>query len=145
MLTFSKILDTYEEPEEGGGAPEVHDEAYWRDKAAWTTDTARTLFEIVRPVYGDMSLNYVKNYIAIVVNGNNYFWLHKRSGNKSLLGFWISESLLPSATRLLDEKGIPYTVRKNQSVRITTDKETISKNCEMFVQIAQLVKQAWEE
>ena len=106
----------------------------------------KLFFEIVQPVYGDnTSINYVKNYIAIVVNGNNYFWFHKRSGNKSLLGFWLSETLLPSATALLDEKGISYTVRKNQSVRITTDKETIANNREMFLQIAKLVKQAWEE
>jgi hypothetical protein len=146
MLTFSKILDTYEEPEEGSGpSNEVHDEAYWREKAAWTIETAKTLLDIIQPAYGDISLNYVKNYIAIVVNGNNYFWFHKRSGNKSLLSFWLSENLLPAATQLLDEKGIPYTVRKNQSVRITTDKETLANNREMFIQIARLVKQAWEE
>jgi hypothetical protein len=145
MLTFSKILDTYEEPEEGNGISEVHDETYWREKAVWTMDTSKALLEIVRPVYGDVSLNYVKNYIGIMVNGNNYFWFYKRSGNKSLLYFWITESLLPSVTQLLDEKGVPYTVRKNEGIRITTDKEMILNNSEMFVKIAQLIKQSWEE
>jgi len=145
MLTFSKILDTYEEPEEGDGDNEVHDEAYWRDKSAWTIDTAKNLFEIIKPAYGDVSLNYVKNYVAIVVNNNNYFWFHKRGGIKSLLSFWISEGLLPEVTQLLDEKGIPYTVRKNQIIRTTIDKETISKNGEMFIHVAQLVKRAWEK
>lgn len=146
MLYFSKILDTYEEPEESGTLTnEIHDETYWRDKAPWTIETAKTFIEIVQPVFAEPSLNYVKNYVAVVVNGNNYFWFHKRSGNKSLLGFWLSETLLPSATALLDEKGISYTVRKNQSVRITTDKDTIKNNTEMFLQIAKFVKQAWEE
>lgn len=145
MLTFSKILDTYEEPEEGSGISEVHDETYWREKALWTMDTSKALLEIVRPVYGDVSLNYVKNYIAIMVNGNNYFWFHKRSGNKSLLSFWIAESLLTSATQLLDEKGIPYTVRKNESIRVTADKEMILNNSELFMKIAQLIKKSWEE
>jgi hypothetical protein len=146
MLSFSKILDTYEEPEESGNLTnEIHDETYWREKSPWTIETAKTFLEIVQPVFVDTSLNYVKNYIAVVVNGNNYFWFHKRSGNKSLLGFWLSETRLPSATALLDEKGISYTVRKNQSVRITTDKETIANNREMFLQIAKIVKQAWEE
>jgi len=145
MLTFSKILDTYEEPEEGSSISEVHDETYWREKAVWTMDTSKALLEIVRPVYGDVSLNYVKNYIGIMVNGNNYFWFHKRSGNKSLLSFWIAESLLTSATQLLDEKGIPYTVRKNESIRVTADKEMILNNSEMFMKIAKLIKQSWEE
>jgi hypothetical protein len=146
MLTFAKILDTYEEPEEGIGLPsEAHHETYWPEKAAWTMDTAGALLEIVRPVYSDASLNYVKNYIGIMVNGNNYFWFHKRSSNKSLLNFWLTESLLSTATKLLDEKGIPYTVRKNESIRITIDKETLLNNPELFIKIAQLVKQAWEE
>lgn len=146
MLTFAKILDTYEEPEEGSGLPsEAHDETYWREKAAWTMDTAGALLEIVQPVYSDASVNYVKNYIGIMVNGNNYFWFHKRSSNKSLLNFWLTESLLSTATKLLDEKGIPCTVRKNESIRITIDKETLSNNHELFIKIAELVKQAWEE
>lgn len=145
MLTFSKILDTYEEPEENSGISEVHDETYWREKASWTVDTAKALLEIVRPVYGEASLNYVKNYIGIMVNGNNYFWLHKRSGDKSLLAFWVSESLLPSVTQLLDGNGIPYTVRRNENVRVTTDKEKILSCSEMFSKIAKLVKQSWEE
>ena len=84
--------------EEGGGTNEVHDENYWREKSSWSIDNAKTFFEIVQPVYGDnISINYVKNYIGIVVNGNNYFWFHKRSGNKSLLNFWLSEvSFAPS-------------------------------------------------
>lgn len=146
MLSFSKILDTYEEPEESGSLTnEIHDEVYWKEKSPWTIETAKTFLEIVQPVFGEATLNYVKNYVAVVVNGNNYFWFHKRSGNKSLLGFWLSETLLPSATSLLDEKGVLYTVRKNQSIRITTDKDTIKNNSEMFLQIAKFVKQAWEE
>jgi hypothetical protein len=62
-----------------------------------------------------------------------------------LLSFWTTDKLLPSATQLLDEKGIPYTVRKNEYIRITIDKETVLNNPEMFVKIAQIVKQSWEE
>ena len=144
MLSFSKILDTYEEPEESS-TYEVYGETFWREKAIWTMDTAKALLEIIRPVYGEASLNYVKNYISTMVNGNNYLWFHKRSGNKSLLSFWTTDKLLPSATQLLDEKGIPYTVRKNEYIRITIDKETVLNNPEMFVKIAQIVKQSWEE
>ena len=145
MLTFSKILDTYEEPEESGTlASEVHDEAYWSEKSPWTTDTAKAFIALVRPVFADPSLNFVKNYIAIVVNGNNYFWFRKRGGDKSLLGFRLSESLLPGATQLLDEIGIPYTVRMNREVRITTDKKTLLAHVDTFITIAQSVKQTWD-
>lgn len=143
ILTFSKIIDTYEEREEPEGADEDHDEEYWREKSDWTTDTAKAFLEIVRPVLGDATLNYRKNHIGILVGGNNYFWFGKRSGNKSLLGFWIGEKRLPDVTKLLDEKSMPYTPWREQ-VRLRTDKQAIEGNAELMREIAKLVKDAWE-
>ena len=66
ILHFSKILDTYEEPEDDDTGPdEVHDEQYWGKKATWTLDAAKALLEVVKPVFDEPSLNLKKNYIAI--------------------------------------------------------------------------------
>ena len=143
LLHFSKVLDTYEEPEDGVAASnEAHDEEYWKTKAPWTLDAAKALLEVVNKVYGNSTLNFVKNYIAIVVNNNNYLWLHKRSGNKSLLGFWLGEDLLQQGGEVLDSHGISY-VKKTTSIRITIDKAMISSGSDTFVEIAKLVKKAW--
>jgi len=101
VLHFSKVLDTYEEPGEGPGPVDVipHDEDYWRTYSSWTLETAHALLEVVRPVYSAVLLNLVKYYIAIEVGGQNYMWLHKRSGGKSVLGFRLSDTLLPNATK----------------------------------------------
>ncbi len=51
-LHFSKILDTYEEPEdETGITNEKHDEEYWRKKSLWTLDAAKALLDAVRPTF----------------------------------------------------------------------------------------------
>jgi hypothetical protein len=49
LLHFSKILDTYEEPEDV--IEEVHDEAYWRKKSTWTVDAASELLFSVGELY----------------------------------------------------------------------------------------------
>lgn len=142
-LHFSKVLATYEEPEDSDEPTEIHDEEYWRTKASWTIEAAKNLLDIVFTVYGTGSLNYLKNYIAINVNTNNYFWLHRRSANKSLLNFWVGETLLSQATSMLDTAGISY-VKKAQTIRITVDKAMIQSNADMFKEIAKLVKQGWQ-
>lgn len=143
LFHFSKVLDTYEEPEEGGGnLYEIYDENFWRNKSPWTIETAKSLLDIVRPVFGNASLKYVKNYIAIEVNNNNYMWFHGRSGNKSLLGFWISELRSSQAEGTLESNNISY-VKKDQKIRITTDKEFIKQNADMLKEIAQIVKESW--
>jgi hypothetical protein len=144
FLHFTKILDTYEEPEDSVSLTnEIHDEEFWKTKSPWTIDTSKCLLEIVSDAFVNCSLNYVKNYIAISVNGNNFVWLHKRSANKSLLSFWVNDNLIEQAENLLDEKAISH-VKKNQTIRITVDKTMIEANKELFKEIAKLIKQSWE-
>lgn len=143
LLHFSKVLDTYEEPEDGVAiSNEVHDEEFWRTKASWTLETAKALLDVVNKVYSNATLSFVKNYIAITVNNNNYLWFHKRSGNKSLLSFWLGENLLPQGGDILDAKSISY-VKKTTSIRVTVDKPMIIANADTLIAIAKLVKQAW--
>lgn len=146
MLTFSKVIDTYEEPEDADpGANEVHDETYWRSMSSATTDAAKYLYELVGPLYTQPVLKYVKYYISIQVNGYVHWWLSKRSGNKSLIGIWLHEKYIPKAREMLDQKGIANTLKKNQEIRMVMDKEGIAKNSETVKELAVLVKQSWEE
>lgn len=144
LLFFSKILDTFEEADDGvasdGG---TYTRDYWATKAQWTLDTADCLLEITQGTFKNATLNYVKNYMATKVSGSNYIWLRKRSGNKSLLGFRMAESLQDQAAALLDEKNISY-VRKARKFFITVDKQMIENNQAVFCSIAELVKETWE-
>jgi hypothetical protein len=146
MLTFNKILDSYEEPEDSEPTDnETHDEAYWIEKAPATNEAAKALLAIVSSVLEKPEVHYVKHYVSIAASGNNVFWFHRRAANKSLLNFWVGERLIGKAKALLDAKDISYTVSKNRSVRITMDKELLTSNSELFKQLADMVKQAWTE
>lgn len=139
-LHFIKVLDTYEEVDDGAtDGPGVYDEEYWRKRAPWTLEHAQLLKSVVSPELPDSSLGYVKSYIAIMALNNTYFRLHRRSAKKTLLSFRISDSLREEATALLDEQGISF-VHKGPHLRITVGTETIENNREMFLQIVELVE-----
>ncbi len=140
-LHFSKILDTYEEPEDG--TEEVHDEVYWRKKSTWTLDTVNELLALVGDIFESPTLGYLKYYIAINVSGNNYFALHKRSTPKSLLGFRISEEHIDEVSKLLDEQSISFT-KKRDRIRFIVDKDFIKKHADLLKQIAESVKETWK-
>jgi hypothetical protein len=144
VLTFTTILDLYEEREdtEPGGF-EAHDEAYWQGKSPWTNDAAKELLAAVAVALPGAKLNYVKNYIALMVNGNIYLSLHKRSSDKSLLQCWVGEKVVNAATSLLDSEGISYTVRKNRTLRMTVDQQSIAQHAALFKQLAEMISQAW--
>jgi hypothetical protein len=141
---FTKVLDTYEEVDDGTS---LEDRTYNRDdwirKAKWTVEAADALLNVTSNVFGQPVLNFLKHYVAITVGGSNYMWLHRRTLNKSLLTFRMAQSLQDEAAGLLDAKNITY-VRTTKIIRITVDKEMIERNAELFVGIAGLVKKSWE-
>lgn len=144
-LHFTKVLDTFEEIDDGASEQEVEvNREYWNKKARWTAETADTLLAVVAHALPDPQVSYVKNYVSISVGRNNYFWLHKRSGNKSLLGFRIAPHLADDAQQLLDGAKISF-VRKPKQFLITTDAATIQANAEVFAQLAALVRRTWEK
>lgn len=144
-LFFTKVLDTFEEVDDGSSVLEIEvNRDFWNKKAKWTADAADRLLAAVNSELGAPQLSYVKNYIAITVGRNNFFWLHKRSGNKSLIGFRIAAHLAEDAQQVLDDAKISFT-RKPKSFLITVDSPTIEANTESFSKLAALVKRTWEK
>lgn len=143
-LFFTKVLDTYEEVDDGTTVSnEIHDEQFWETKALWTLEATKALLDVVSGEFDDPRLNYVKNYVAISVHNSNYFWLRKRSAKKSLLGFRISNELLDQAKAILDQNNVPY-VHKPKKLLLTVDRPLVEERREMFIALAKLVKSTRE-
>jgi len=118
-LNFVKVLDTFEEVDDGSSINnETFDEKYWQMKAQWVIETANLLQAEFSEVIGDTGLNYTKHYVSITSHNNNYFWLHKRGAGKVLLSFRVPTHLMDEAKELLDKNSITY-VHKRKSLRIT--------------------------
>ena len=115
----------------------------WAKRAKWTLDAVDALLHITSSVFDSPVLNYIKNYIAIAVGGNNYMRMYKRSQNKSLLKFRIVQDLQDKAAALLDAQNITF-VRKPNRFSVTVDKGMIEKNADVFTSIAALVKKSWQ-
>lgn len=143
-LFFTKVLDTYEELDDGTSYDDkAYNREYWVNKSKWTLETVETLLNVTADIFTEPTLHYVKNYIAINVSNNNYFWLHKRAMNKSLLGFRMTQTLQDEAATLLDGNNISY-VKKPKGFRITVDKQMIEKNKDVFRSITELVRRTWQ-
>jgi hypothetical protein len=143
-LFFSTVLDTYEEVDDGTSLNEIkYTRDDWVKKSKWTLEAAEALMRVTSGVLGQTTLNYLKAYVAITVDGSNYMWLYKRTEDKSLLIFRITQSHQDEAAGILDANNITY-VRKPKSIRITVDREMIERKTELFVSLAALVKKSWE-
>lgn len=144
-LFFTKVLDTFEEVEDGTSiTSKDYNEQYWLDKAKWTLETTRILSQIVKEKFPDLKLNYTKNYISISVNGYNYFRLHKRSAKKTFLKFRIAETLREEVAELLDEQNLPY-MKRGKDFQLTIDQRILKENSDLFEKIAEHVRSTWRD
>jgi hypothetical protein len=97
---FTKVLDTYEEIDDGTSLEDrTYDRDDWAKKAKWTLEAADALLNTTKHVFDQPTLNYLKGYVAITADGSNYMWLHRRTLNKSLLVFRMAQPLQDEATK----------------------------------------------
>ena len=142
-LFFSKILDTYEEVDDGSSIEsKVYDREYWVSRAEWTLAAADELLRVISDQFKGASLSYLKSYIAISVDGDNYMWLHKRSSSKSLLTFRINAALQDRAAALLESFNVTP-VRKPKGFSVTVDKNVIENNKAGFSELGELIRKSW--
>src|SRR5689334_9564127 len=144
VCSSPRSLDTFEEIDDGLSLDNKrYTREDWAKKAKWTLDAVDALLNITSSVFDSPVLNYLKDYIAITVGGNNYMKVHKRSQNKSLLKFRIVQVLQDQAARILDAQNITY-VRESKRFLVTVDKDMIEKNADVFRSLADLVKKSWQ-
>ena len=139
-LFFSKILDTYEEVDDGTTDNTIFTREDWVNKSKCTLETAEYLCKMFSTVFSEPILNFVKAYIAITQDGSNCFSLRKRSQNKSLLGFRLKEVFHNRVIEILDNNNISYTIIKNK-FSIIIDKNIIDQNRDVLLAIAEIVKE----
>jgi hypothetical protein len=147
ILHFARILDAYEEPEDGASAPEeACDEAWWRARSTSNLETAKALLKIVSPVYGRMELGYARYWIALKKENDffNQFSLKPRRGNKSLASFWVNDSDVDAVSSAFDQKGVLFTRKKaskgTTQFVLTLDQQLLEGNTDLFQRVAEFVK-----
>jgi hypothetical protein len=141
-LHFSKIIDIYQEPEETEIAAPEYNEAFWIEKAAWTVEAAKTLLEIIKPVFPNGRIHTVKSYITIEVDGTQHVWIKNKSNNKSEIKFWISDGKMPEGLAVLEKAEINVKKEK-EHLSFLMDSNSLKKHSRAIIDFANITKDAW--
>lgn len=143
-LHFTKVLDSYEEPEELG-ADEIVGEDVWRRDYPGVFLVANALAGAIKPVNSQISLKYYKTIILLRSGGNTYFWLKRRKGNRARVGIWLTEGLLDKGTVLLEDAGFECVRRPGNTVYLSIEKTAVESKPEVFRQITKLIQESLRE
>lgn len=116
ILHFSKVLDTYTEPQEGGESAVPADEGYWQTNAPETLALAKKLRDLLQPQESEpLTLHVTQGYISICLGDNDWLWFHRRAKGISRVNFYLVEPFLSEAIAALKNAGLEWKKRDNYS------------------------------
>jgi len=133
-IIFTKIIDSFEEPEieEEGGAS--HGIEYLREKYPETAEVIEILTPVVVNSCSDNRINHRKNGATIFVSGSKRIVVNKRGNKQASVQYKISDEDRNSVEELLDESAISYDY-KNGYIRIWLNPNSLKQHLEIHKQI----------
>jgi hypothetical protein len=141
-LHFTKVLDTYEEIDDGASLiGETYNRDYWQKRAKWTLETADVLLNAAQGALKAPTLNFLKFYIAINDDGTNWITLHKRSSGKSLLTLRFATTVgQDQAVAFLNESNISYVPKQQRRLVLVVDREQVESSKSVFSKLISLAQ-----
>ena len=113
-LHFTKVIDSYEEPEEEEPTQQVYDEKHWVDNYPGTLECSRWYRDLLSRFYGDIPTKYFESYISLTVGGIARVWVNKRKNDRALIEVKYVEQDIAEATDYLNKEGIAFGARGNK-------------------------------
>ena len=128
-LHFTKVIDTYEEPEEAEAPQESQfDESYWVKNYPATLECAKWYRGVVERLYGDVPVRYYDSYISLVVGGVAKVWINKRENDRAFIQLKLGKD--PEVSGRLSAEGISFTTHAAGTVNFNVNLQQLKDHAE---------------
>jgi len=130
-LHFTKVIDSYEEPEEEETPQRTYDEKHWVDNYPGALECALWYRDFLAQYYGEIPTKYFEYYISLTVGGIARVWVNKRRNDRALIEVKYIEQDMGEAVDHLNQEGVAFATRGNKfltfnvTVQQLKDKETV--------------------
>ena len=110
-LHFTKVIDSYEEPEEEETPQQAYDEKYWIDNYPGTLECARWYKALLEKLYSEVPTKYFEQYISLSVGGTARVWVTKRKNDRAFIEMKHGEENFQEAVDHLNKEGVSFGMR----------------------------------
>jgi hypothetical protein len=140
-LHFAKILDTFQEVDDGSGSEVGQYNLSWWIANLPDTVAYAAYFQNAAAKNGmNFDKDGVKNYVSLSNGNRNFAWIRPRKNKTALIEFRINDLVWEELEQKLQDIGITP-IRKNSSfVFNMTDKDATPANEPVFAEVMSLLK-----
>jgi hypothetical protein len=135
-LHFTKIIDSYEEPEEEETPQQVFGEKHWVDNYPGTLECAKWYKALLERLYAEVPTKYFESYISLSVGGNARVWVNKRKSGRALVEMKYGEANLQEATDRLNKEGISFGTRSGKYFTFNVDVQQLKDKADIHEWLA---------
>lgn len=110
-LHFTKVIDSYEEPEEVEPSLKMIDEKHWVDNYPGTLECAKWYKALLEKLYGEVPTKYFELYISLLVAGTARVWIWKGKNDRALVAVKHGKDNFQEAADHLRDEGVSFGTR----------------------------------
>ncbi|MEX0703938.1 MAG: hypothetical protein WD069_17695 [Planctomycetales bacterium] len=125
-LHFTKIIDSYEEPEVV--LPQL-DERHWVERFPGALKCARWYRSRLEGLYGDIPIKYFESYLSLTVDGTARVWVSGRKRNdRAFIEVKPDSSKFDEVVETLNSWNLDYSTRDNRIVAFRVTEGDLAAN-----------------
>lgn len=145
VLVFTKVLDTYEEPEAEDVGGEAVDRIYWEKSASpKSIEIMDNVITIIKSTCGDQRVTYNRYHVALGTQKRNFMWFHPRKKEYCYLEIRVGNENIEKAKTILEGLGISFNNTKDDLFTFQLLAFVLQKNKEALLKLFQESCQAYK-
>lgn len=127
-LYFTKIIDSYDEPEDEEEAPQQpYDEKHWVDNYPGALECVRWYKAMLERFYGEVPTKYFDSYVSLLVGGIARVWVEVRKNDRVLIQLKFGEKNFQEAADQLNKDGVSFNTYKSKYFKFNVNLQQLKE------------------
>lgn len=135
-LLFTKIIDSYEEPEEEETPQQAYDEKHWIKNYPGALECACWYKALLEKLYNEVLIKYFESYISLSVGGSARVWISKRKDDRAFIEMKHGEENFQEAVDRLNKEGVSFGMRRGKYLTFNVNMEQLKDRAEIHEWLA---------
>jgi len=141
-LHFTKVIDSYQEPEDEEPSSQTYTEKHWIDNYPEVLECVKWYRELLRTNYPEVGIRYFENYISLTVGGIARVWVNRRKNGRALFEIKCVSENIDQVVEALDKEGISYGTRSNKNITFNVNLQQLNEKKLLHALIAKMISGA---
>lgn len=138
-LHFAKVIDSYQEPEDGEPSPQTYTDKHWIDNYPAVLECVKWYKELLLIHFKEVGIKYFEDYMSLTVGGIARVWVNRRKNGRALFEIKCVSENIEQLIEALDKEGISYGTRSNKNITFNVNLQQLDEKKRLHELIVKLI------